>query len=111
MAMTAAESLVDLHDTSLTDDKDEVDSLPSISTSDIYSEADSEAQEEWERSLEQLQLMLTMMIVPWVGKYVGRKFAFWSWARYMEWMHNVEVRWTNKTAFKVAGAVEAAATL
>ncbi|KAJ6440436.1 cell pattern formation-associated protein stuA [Purpureocillium lavendulum] len=110
--MAAAESLVDLHETSsFSDDKDDVDSLPSTSTSDVYSDADSEAQAEWERSLEQLQLILTMMIVPWMGKYFGRKFAFWSWARYMEWMHNVEVRWTNKKAFKVAGAVEAAATL
>lgn len=29
----------------------------------------------------------------------------------MEWAHNIEVRWTNKKAFKAAGAVEAAATL
>lgn len=75
--MASAESLVDLlHDVS--DDKDEVDSLPSMSTDDIYSEADSDAQEEWERSLEQLQLILTMMIVPWMGKFFGRKFAYWS---------------------------------
>lgn len=105
------ESLVDLHDVSISDDKDEVDSLPSISTDDIYSEADSDAQAEWERSLEQLQLILTMMIVPWMGKYFGRKFAYWSWARYMEWVYNVDIRWTNEKAFKAAGAVEAAATL
>lgn len=71
------ESLVDLHDASLSD-KDEVDSLPSESTDDIYSEADSDAQAEWERSLEQLQLILTMILVPWMGKYFGRKFAYWS---------------------------------
>lgn len=77
--MPAAESIVDLlHDTSLSDDKDDVDSLPSLSTEDIYSEADSDAQAEWERSLEQLQLILTMMIVPWMGKFFGRKFAYWS---------------------------------
>ena len=29
----------------------------------------------------------------------------------MEWMYPVEVRITNKTTFKIAGAVEAAATL
>ncbi|CCF38881.1 hypothetical protein CH063_09863 [Colletotrichum higginsianum] len=52
-----------------------------------------------------------MVIVPFAGKYFGRKFAYWSWSRYMEWMHNVEVRWTNKGAFKAAGAAEAAATL
>ncbi|PHH77514.1 hypothetical protein CDD83_4115 [Cordyceps sp. RAO-2017] len=109
--MAAADSVVDLQDTALSEDKDDVDSLPSLSTDDIYSDTDSEAQAEWERSLEQLQLVLTMMVIPWVGKYFGRKFAFWGWARYMEWMHNVEVRWTNKAAFKAAGAIEAAATL
>jgi hypothetical protein len=29
----------------------------------------------------------------------------------MEWMHNVEIRWTNKGAFNAAGAAEAAASL
>ncbi|TLD29290.1 hypothetical protein PspLS_03492 [Pyricularia sp. CBS 133598] len=93
------------------DDHDDLDSLPSISTSLLDSEPDSEAQREWEESLEQLQLMLTMVIIPFTGKYMGRKFAFWSWARYMEWMHNVEIRWTNKKAFVAAGVIEAAATL
>lgn len=76
--MAADSSLVDLHDASDID-KDDLDSLPSISTDDIYSDvSDSDAQAEWERSLEQLQLILTMMIVPWMGKYFGRKFAYWS---------------------------------
>ncbi|RCI08349.1 hypothetical protein L249_8819 [Ophiocordyceps polyrhachis-furcata BCC 54312] len=92
-------------------DSDDVDSLPSLSTTDIYSESESDAQAEWERSLEQLQLVLTMMLVPWLGKYFGRKFAYWSWARYMEWMHNVEIRWTNKRLFQATGAVEAATRL
>lgn len=34
-----------------------------------------------------------------------------GWAKYMEWMYAVEVRYTNKAAFKAAGAIEAAATL
>ncbi|PHH69193.1 hypothetical protein CDD82_7943 [Ophiocordyceps australis] len=93
------------------EDRDDVDSLPSISTSEIYSDDDADTQAEWERSLEQLQLVLTMIIVPWVGKYYGRKFAYWGWARYMEWMHNVEIRWTSKKTFKAVGTVEAAATL
>lgn len=71
-------SLHDLRDVSGSNDKDEIDSLPSISTDDIYSEADSDAQAEWERSMEQLQLLLTMMIIPFVGKFLGRKFAYWS---------------------------------
>jgi len=92
--------------------QDEVDSLPSsVDSSEIESEGDSDAQREWEASLQQLEMILTMMIVPYAGKYFGRRFAYWSWARYMEWMYPVEVRFTNKRAFRLAGAVEAAATL
>ncbi len=66
-------------------DRDEVDSIPSISSS-ILDESDddesddgiSDAQREWETSLEQLQLLLTMVLVPFAGKYLGRKFAYWS---------------------------------
>jgi hypothetical protein len=61
-------------------DDDDVDSLPSISSSilDSESEGSSDAQEEWEASLEQLQLLLTMIIMPFAGKFLGRKFAYWS---------------------------------
>lgn len=62
------------------DDDDDLDSLPSsISSGVLSSEADSEdAQREWEESLEQIQLLLTMVLVPFAGKYLGRKFAYWS---------------------------------
>lgn len=61
------------------DRDDDVDSLPSISSSILDSEADtSDAQREWEASLEQLQLLLTMIIMPFAGKFLGRKFAYWS---------------------------------
>ncbi|KAI0551590.1 hypothetical protein F4679DRAFT_131873 [Xylaria curta] len=93
-------------------DIDDIDSLPSTSTESFESDEDDyDAQKEWEQSLEQLQLLLTMILVPFAGKYFGRKFAYWSWARYMEWTHNVEINWTSKKTFKAAGAIEAAATL
>ena len=78
--MTASESFVipDRPPSSPNDDDDEVDSLPSISSSVLDSEADSDAQREWEASLEQLQLLLTMVLIPFAGKYLGRKFAYWS---------------------------------
>jgi hypothetical protein len=61
------------------DNDDDLDSLPSISSSVLDSEVgDSDAQREWEASLEQLQLLLTMVLVPFVGKFLGRKFAYWS---------------------------------
>jgi hypothetical protein len=60
-------------------DQDEIDSLPSsIDSSDLDSEEESDAQREWEASLQQLELVLTMVIIPYVGKYFGRKFAYWS---------------------------------
>ncbi|KAI1380644.1 hypothetical protein F4677DRAFT_404163 [Hypoxylon crocopeplum] len=59
-------------------DTDEIDSLPSTSTESFTSEDDYDAQREWEQSLEQLQLLLTMILVPFAGKYLGRKFAYWS---------------------------------
>ncbi|KAI1443253.1 hypothetical protein ABKA04_003996 [Annulohypoxylon sp. FPYF3050] len=107
MSLSDSFTIPDVHDS----DNDEVDSLPSTSTESFVSDDDYDAQREWEQSIEQLQLLLTMILVPFAGKYLGRKFAYWSWARYMEWMHNVEIRWTNKATFKASGAAEAAATL
>lgn len=83
MAATS-ESLYEVPDPLLSEKggyDDDLDSLPSISTDEIYSDDedyDDDAQAEWERSLEQIQMLLTMVIVPFVGKYFGRKFAYWS---------------------------------
>jgi hypothetical protein len=60
-------------------EQDEVDSLPSsIVSSDLESEDESDAQREWEASLQQLELILTIIVVPYIGKYLGRKCAYWS---------------------------------
>lgn len=91
-----------------TSDQDEVDSLPSLSSSILDGD---EAQQEWEESLEQLQLIMTIFLVPLAGKFLGRKFAYWSWARYMEWLHGVEIRWTNKKQFAASGVAKAAASM
>ncbi|KAK3186533.1 hypothetical protein K4F52_004573 [Lecanicillium sp. MT-2017a] len=116
MAATS-ESLYEVPDPLLSEKggyDDDLDSLPSISTDEIYSDDedyDDDAQAEWERSLEQIQMLLTMVIVPFVGKYFGRKFAYWSWGRYMNWAHDVQVTYTDKKAFRAIGAVEAARSL
>jgi hypothetical protein len=63
-------------------DSDEIDSLPSeadsddVAVSEDYSESDAER--EWRESLQQLELLLSMVIVPYLGKYFGRKFAYWG---------------------------------
>lgn len=66
----------------LISDNDEIDSLPSsIDSSDeesTYDGLQSDAEKEWEASLQQIELLLTMVVVPYVGKYFGRKCAYWS---------------------------------
>ncbi|KIX00847.1 uncharacterized protein Z518_09912 [Rhinocladiella mackenziei CBS 650.93] len=96
-------------------DENDVDSLPSepdsdeVTVSEDYS--DSDAEREWKESLQQLELLLSMVVVPYVGKYFGRKFAYWGWKQFMEWKYPAEVVITNKAAFKGVGAVKAAASL
>lgn len=41
-------------------------------------EEESDAEREWKESLQQLELLLTMVVVPYVGKYLGRKCAYWG---------------------------------
>ena len=56
-------------------------SLPSETSteSDFLSDyADSDAEEQWRESLQQLELLLTMVLVPFIGKYAGRKCAYWG---------------------------------
>ena len=63
-----------------TSDNDELDSLPDSADSDSIDSdlEESDAEREWKESLEQLELLLTMVIVPYVGKYFGRKCAYWG---------------------------------
>jgi hypothetical protein len=67
------------------DDEHEVDSLPSEPDSDDVTvsefDDDSDADREWKESLQQLELLLSMVIVPYIGKYFGRKFAYWGMFR------------------------------
>ncbi len=63
---------------------EEVDSLPSSSAGSTTSGSPSEdedmsdAEREWRESLQQLELLLTMVLVPYLGKYFGRKCAYWG---------------------------------
>ncbi|KAI9849851.1 MAG: hypothetical protein M1837_000065 [Sclerophora amabilis] len=101
------------------DRDDDIDFLPSsVDSSSLGSgedddedEEESDAEREWKESLQQLELLLTMVVVPFLGKYFGRKCAYWGWARYMQWKYPVAVVMTNKAAFRATGVVEAAASL
>ncbi|KAK2776006.1 hypothetical protein FQN52_003849 [Onygenales sp. PD_12] len=101
---------------SFSDDDDEIASLPSVSASDSsldadFSDDESDAEREWNESLQQLELLLSMVIIPFVGKFLGRKCAYWGWAKVMEWKYPVEIVVTSKATARGAGIVEAAASL
>jgi hypothetical protein len=59
---------------------DDIDSLPSSSTNSSADDDEyiSDAEREWRESLQQLELLLTMVVVPAMGKYFGRKCAYWG---------------------------------
>lgn len=60
----------------------ETDSLPSSASSNTSSspsdDFESDAEREWRESLQQLELLLTMVLVPYLGKYFGRRCAYWG---------------------------------
>ena len=62
--------------------EDDVASLPSETTTDsdleTLSDDYSDAEAEWQESIDQLELLLTMVLVPFIGKYLGRRCAYWS---------------------------------
>ncbi|KAF2875408.1 hypothetical protein BDV95DRAFT_484580 [Massariosphaeria phaeospora] len=111
MSMTNSASFI--RPSNESSDADEIDSLPSSPTDSSVDDDEfiSDAEREWRESLQQLELLLTMVMVPYVGKYFGRQFAYWGWAKYMEWKYPVEIVITSPGTFKAAGAIEAAATL
>ncbi|KAI7867750.1 kinase-like domain-containing protein [Spinellus fusiger] len=37
-----------------------------------------DAEEEWEESKEQIHQLLSLVVFPFIGKWLGKKFAFWS---------------------------------
>ncbi|KAK0566143.1 hypothetical protein OC844_000887 [Tilletia horrida] len=41
------------------------------------------AQEEWDEGIAQLQLALQLVFLPYLGKYLGRRYAYTLWNRYL----------------------------
>lgn len=37
------------------------------------------AQQEWEESLEQLQQLVAIVFLPYLGKFLGRRWSHWGW--------------------------------
>lgn len=63
------------------DSDDDTSSLGSyLSSEDSFDSEDQSAliQEEWEESMRQIEAVLSVIILPFFGKWWGRRFAFWG---------------------------------
>lgn len=55
------------------------------SVSDLSYDSDEDyrlAQQEWEESMQELQQLALVLLLPWVGKFLGRKTSYWLYDRY-----------------------------
>ncbi|GMK57252.1 hypothetical protein CspeluHIS016_0400860 [Cutaneotrichosporon spelunceum] len=73
-------------DVSHSDVDDDTSSLGSyLSSSDDSSDIEDQSaliQEEWEESMRQIESVLSVIILPFFGKWWGRRFAHWAYGRY-----------------------------
>ncbi|KAI9636296.1 uncharacterized protein MKK02DRAFT_45001 [Dioszegia hungarica] len=53
------------------------------SSDDDRDEESAMIQAEWEESLRQMEMVLSIVIIPFFGKWWGRKWAYWAYDRYL----------------------------
>ncbi|RPA87592.1 hypothetical protein BJ508DRAFT_410355 [Ascobolus immersus RN42] len=86
-------------------------STTSNSSYDDSSDDEADAEEEWQESLRQLELFANIVLMPLVGKWVGRRCAYWIWGRVMEWKFpRLEMVFDSKNTFRASGLLEAASS-
>ncbi|KAG2228199.1 hypothetical protein INT45_010991 [Circinella minor] len=70
---------------------------------DIYSEGGEsyytyDAEVEWEETKEQFNALFSLVVFPFVGRWLGKKFSFWLWSRYSTSLPNssfLSLQWLN----------------
>ncbi|WWD21577.1 hypothetical protein CI109_106063 [Kwoniella shandongensis] len=63
---------------------DDSDASSSEASDDTEAEMQAMIQEEWEESLRQMEVVLSIIIIPTFAKWYGRKFAYFAFARYQQ---------------------------
>ncbi|KIL71816.1 hypothetical protein M378DRAFT_155432 [Amanita muscaria Koide BX008] len=63
-----------------------LDSLDDLSSVSSYDEDEEYklAQKEWEESLIQLQQLFAIVLLPFLGRWLGRKWSYWAYTRYLK---------------------------
>ncbi|KAA8909202.1 hypothetical protein FN846DRAFT_630181 [Sphaerosporella brunnea] len=87
--------------------EDSDDHSSTTSTTSTISSYDDDAEQEWQESLQQLELLVSLVIIPFFGKWVGRRCAYWAWAKFMMWKYPVEVVVADHREFNIAGLIGA----
>jgi hypothetical protein len=54
-----------------------------VSSDDFDDEEYRLAQLEWEESLEQLAQIASVVLLPFLGRWLGRRWSYWAYARYV----------------------------
>lgn len=57
------------------------------------------AQEEWEESLEQLQQLVSIVLLPFFGKWLGRRWSHWGMFRAIQFIWDQSNDLTSLEAF------------
>lgn len=67
------------------------DSLSYPSSEASFDSDDQHAliQEEWEESMRQLEMVFSVILLPFLGKWWGRKFAFWGESAFRRRRHHL----------------------
>lgn len=69
-------------------------SVVSIDSFDSSDDSDDEeyrlAQQEWEESLEQLAQIVSVVLLPFLGKWLGRRWSYWGKS-----MHHLSLSYSN----------------
>ncbi|KAL1951538.1 hypothetical protein VTO73DRAFT_687 [Trametes versicolor] len=57
----------------------------SISSDGSYDSDDEDrlAEQEWQESIQQLQQLFAIVLLPYLGKFLGRRWSHWAYARYV----------------------------
>ncbi|KAG1800923.1 uncharacterized protein HD556DRAFT_1340738 [Suillus plorans] len=65
----------------------------SDSSSNVSYDSDEDyrlAQKEWNESLEELQQLVLVLLLPWVGKYFGRRCSYWRMCKRIKPVYTYE---------------------
>ncbi|KAI0320367.1 hypothetical protein OF83DRAFT_603494 [Amylostereum chailletii] len=48
-------------------------------------DSDDDLQQEWEESIAQLNQIFSVVLLPFFGKWLGRRWSYWAYSRYIQY--------------------------